>query len=75
MEIISELNISNDEQTKVVNAYHAPRIERILIVILTRITLWSNIMVPVFKSENVCATSSGLESYYKGLKNLIGRYN
>lgn len=45
IEIISGLNVSNDEQTKIENAYYAPRLERILIVILTRISLWSNIMV------------------------------
>lgn len=71
-EIISEINIRNDEGATIENAYFAPSLERILILILTRIPLWSNIMVKTFKSKNLCATSSGLESYFKNLKHLTG---
>lgn len=71
-EILSELNICNDDPPSIENLYYAPRIERMCILILSRIPLWSNVMMAVFKSEKICATSSGLESYFKNIKHLTG---
>lgn len=71
-EIISKLPNDLGEQANIENAYYAPHLEKIFILILTRIPLWTNIMMTVFQTESACATSSGLESYFKNLKHLTG---
>lgn len=53
------------------NLYYSPKLERTFILILTRITLWSNIMLNTFDSQNYCPTSSGLESEFKNIKQLL----
>lgn len=71
MNIVSELDI-NAEKGDIENTYYAPHLEQLFTVILTRTPLWSNIMMAVFNSTNVCASSSGLESYFKNLKRFTG---
>lgn len=72
-EIIGDRNSSHDEKALIGNIFFAPSVERIFTILLTRIPLWGNIAMSIFRSENACATSSGLESYFKNIKHLTGK--
>lgn len=77
MEILSnqDFDAQNKEMIEQIdNLYYAPNLEQSFILILTRIPLWSNIMMDAFGSKNECATSSGLESYFKNFKNHTGTF-
>lgn len=73
--IVGDRNSSHDEKAEIGNIFFAPSVERVFIILLTRITLWDNIAMSIFKSENSCATSSGLESYFKNIKHLTGKFS
>lgn len=57
-----------DDGISLPNVYFAPEVEHTFAVILSRIPLWSNIMVDKFKSKRYCASSAESENYFKQLK-------
>lgn len=55
------------------NIYYSPDLEKAFITILSRIPLWSNIMVARFNSNRYCASSAESENYFKQLKSDSGK--
>lgn len=58
---------SNDDQC-LPNMYFDQELEQPFIAILSRLTLWSNVMVAKFNSNRYCASSAESENYFKRLK-------
>lgn len=71
--IIDSIEIE-DDKTCLPNLYFSPEIENVFIVTLSRIPLWSNIMVKKFKSKRFCASSAESENFFKQLKSNPGVY-
>lgn len=74
MEIINTIE-GEDDRHSLPNLYYAPELENKFIVILSRIPLWSNIMVAKFNSTRYCASSAESENYFKLLKSDFGTYD
>lgn len=53
------------------NAYYCPPFITTFRRILMKLPLWSNLLRPLFESENKAPSSSGVESYFKTLKHLV----
>lgn len=67
--------VERDEGDGLPNIYYSPEVESAFITILSRIPLWSNIMVAKFISKRYCATSAESENYFKQLKSDPGKTN
>lgn len=75
IDVVDAIEIDSDDKTKCLpNIYYCPELEQTFIVILSRITLWSNIMVTKFNSTSYCATSAESENYFMQLKSDSGIY-
>lgn len=74
MEIIDAVK-REDDGFSLPNLYYSPELENKFIVILSRIPLWSNIMVKKFNSTKYCASSAESENYFKQLKSDFGIYS
>lgn len=68
IEIIDAIERDKNEDKCLPNVYFDQELEQTFITILSRITLWSNIMVAKFNSSRYCASSAESENYFKGLK-------
>lgn len=53
------------------NTYYFPLFIPTFRRLLLKLPLWSNLMCPIFPSENKAPSSSGIESYFKTLKHLV----
>lgn len=53
------------------NSFYMPHLITTLKRLLLKLPLWSNIMCPLYKSQNKVPTSSAIESYFKTMKNLL----
>lgn len=53
------------------NPFYAPEIEKRVVVFLSKIHQWSNVMMTSFGSTNATATSAGSESHFNILKSVI----
>lgn len=67
-ELVDKVERDADEDGYLPNVYFSPEVESTFITILSRIPLWSNIMVAKFNSNRYCATSAESENYFKQLK-------
>lgn len=74
MEIINSVD-RDDDRIHLPNIYFSPELEHTFIVILSRIPLWSNIMVTKFNSTRYCSSSAESENYFKQLKLDPGNYH
>lgn len=72
-EIVDKVERDTDEEGYLANVYFSPELENAFLTILSRIPLWSNIMVAKFNSNRYCATSAESENYFKGLKSDPGK--
>lgn len=53
------------------NPYYYPPFIPTFKRILWKLPLWSNLLCPLFESENKAPSSSGVESHFKDLKHLV----
>jgi hypothetical protein len=53
------------------NSYFFPTFVPDFRRILGKLPLWSNLLCPVFKTDNIAPSSSGVESYFKTLNHLL----
>lgn len=67
-EIIDTIGRDSNEKQCLPNMYFDEELEQPFITILSRITLWSNVMVAKFNSNRYCASSAESENYFKRLK-------
>lgn len=69
----TELNDSTEQPTPemVENAFYAPEVEKTLVVFLSKIHQWSNVMMSSFGSTNATPTSAGSESHFNLLKSVV----
>lgn len=58
----------DESDEKSYNAFYAPKYVKYLTRTFVRMPLWSNLMVSKFKSKNICATSSTVESAFKDIQ-------
>lgn len=72
MEALNEITIDENNDTYP-NLYYSSELEDTFIYILTRIPLWSNVMVEKFNSKKYSASSGGSESAFKGFKYDYGK--
>lgn len=72
IEIVDAIERDTDDEIYLPNIYFCPEMENTFIFILSRIPLWSNIMVTKFNSTRYCASSAESENYFKQLKSDTG---
>lgn len=72
-EVNSALNQSIEEPTPDMqeNPFYAPELESDLVVFLSKIHLWSNVMLKCFGSNNKTPTSASSEGNFNLLKNVV----
>lgn len=68
MNALNSVAVDDSAESLFPNVYYSPELEDIFIYILSRIPLWSNLMVDVFGSTSYAASSGGSESSFKGFK-------
>lgn len=66
--LVEAVQRDEDEEGYLPNVYYSPELENAFITILSRIPLWSNVMVGKFNSNRYCASSAESENYFKRLK-------
>lgn len=75
IEIIDSLDHEiEDDSSRFPNMYFSPELEHTFIATLSRIPLWSNIMVAKFESTRYSASSANSENYFKQIKKDPGTY-
>lgn len=70
-EVLLRKNCSNENLDREDNPFYLPTIVATLRRILFKLPLWSNLLVPHFKSDNISPSSAGVESFFKTVKHLI----
>lgn len=74
VDIINSVKRDEDDQDSLPNVYFAPELEKTFTIILSRIPLWSNILVSKFNSTRYCASSAESENYFMQVKSDSGMY-
>lgn len=69
--IIQQVDIIRNESDMIENFYYAPELKSVFIKILSKIVLFSNLMMPKFNSPIKYATSAFVESEFKNIKKYV----
>lgn len=70
-EIVEQQKSLFQTPTETRNKYYLPHLTSTLRRLLIKLPLWSNVMCPLYDTQNKSPTSSSVESYFKTLKHLL----
>lgn len=69
--VVQEATVTNADEFPT-NTLCAPKLKTFLLYQMVRLPLWGNIMVHKYRSKKKYASSSGCESEFRKIKNLVG---